>query len=134
MQPPVHDRRRRRRDAVEVEDRAEPQRGQRGNPEAAKALGQVPERVGATVAVVDGVRKGTHAAGVEHHDEGTAHAPRPCTRPRGCLIQCPALATNTPRFCQPRPGHRYRSLLSASEARPPLHLRCEIRSPDPSPR
>ena len=71
-QPPVHDRRGRRRHAAQREDRAQSQPAQDREVQPAHDLGQVPERVGAGVAV--GVRVGQRAgaAGVEHHDHRPA--------------------------------------------------------------
>ena len=61
---------RRRRDADERQDVAEPERLQHRQVEPAGGLGDVPERVRARVAVVGGVGQLAGAAGVDDDDEG----------------------------------------------------------------
>jgi hypothetical protein len=74
VKSPVHDRVGGRRHALDRDDRAEPEPFQRRQVEAAHPLGQVAQRVGAGVALVEvGVGQGSHPAGVEHDHGCTRH-------------------------------------------------------------
>ena len=63
-----------RRDALERDDRAESEAAERRHVQPTDRAGEVAQRVRVRVAVGLRVLGGAHAAGVEHHHCGPAHA------------------------------------------------------------
>ena len=82
VQAAVEDGRLGGRDALERQDRAEPEAAQHRQVEAAGRLGDVAERVGAGVAVVGGVGQLARPARIQDDDEGAAIHARDCVRGR----------------------------------------------------
>jgi hypothetical protein len=84
MQAAVEHALRRRGDAGERDDVAEPEPPEHRQVEPAGRLGDMAERVRPRVTVVGGVRQGAGAAGVDHDHEGPlAHAPDSGSARRG---------------------------------------------------
>ena len=71
--PAVQNRRRRRRHALNRDDRAEPQRPHDGQLQTPGQLGEMRERVGPLVAIRGRVGQGAHSTGVHDDDSGASH-------------------------------------------------------------